>query len=124
MTEWGRRQNHSRKRTAKAWELRLQEQAQAQQQKYFSRRRRKRTAKAWELQLQEQRPVFVVLQMLPREQKTVEVWELQMREPSALDRGAAKLQRRAAFGARTARVKSMSCCDTNMTSKGNGAEEE
>ena len=46
------------------------------------------------------------------------------REPRALDRGAAKLQRRAAFGAQTARVKSVSCCDSNMTSKGNGAEGE
>ena len=84
----------------------------------------KRTAKAWELQLQEQRPVYAALPTLPREQRKVEVWELQMREPGALDRGAAKLQRRAAFGAQTARVKSVSCCDTNMTSKGNCAEGE
>jgi hypothetical protein len=95
MTE-GRRQNHSGKRSAKAWKLRLQE----------------------------QRPVFAALQMLPRGKRIVEVWELQMREPRALDRGAAKLQRRAAFGARTARVKSVSCCDTNMTSKGDCAERE
>ena len=84
----------------------------------------KRTAKAWELQLQEQRPVYAALPTLPREQRKVEVWELQMREPGALDRGAAKLQRRAAFGAQTARVKSVSCCDTNMTSKGDCAEGE
>ena len=96
MTEGRRRQNHSGKRTAKAWEL----------------------------QLQEQRPVYAALPTLPREQRKVEVWELQMREPGALDRGAAKLQRRAAFGARTARVKSVSCCDTNMTSKGDCAEGE
>ena len=75
---------------------------------------------AWELQLHEQRPVFAVLQTLPREQRKVEVWELQMREQGALDWGAAKLQLRAEFGARTAKVKSVSCCDTNMTSKGYG----
>ena len=98
MTERRRRQNHSGKRTAKAWELQEQE--------------------------QEQRPVYAALPTLPREQRKVEVWELQMREPGALDRGAAKLQRRAAFGARTARVISVSCCDSNMTSKGNGAEGE
>ncbi len=96
MTEGRRRQNHSGKRSAKAWEL----------------------------QLQEQRPVYAALPTLPREQRKVEVWELQMREPGALDRGAAKLQRWAAFGAQTARVKSVSCCDTNMTSKGNCAEGE
>ena len=81
----------------------------------------KRTAKAWELRQQEQRPAFGALPTLPREQRKVELWELWMRQPRALDRDAAKLQRRAAFGARTAKVKSVSCCDTNMTSKGYGA---
>ena len=84
----------------------------------------KRRAKAWELQLQEQRPVYAALPTLPREQRKVDVWELQMLEPGALDRGAAKLQRRAAFGARTARVISVSCCDINKTSKGIGVEGE
>ena len=84
----------------------------------------KRRAKAWELQLQEQRPVFAALPTLPRDQRKVELWELRMREPRALDRGAAILQRRAAFGARTARVKSVSCCDSNKPSKGDCAEGE
>ena len=84
----------------------------------------KRTAKAWELRLQEQQPLLAALPTLPREQRKVELWELRMRQSRALDRGAAKLQRRAAFGARTARVISVSCCDINKTSKGICAEGE
>ena len=68
--------------------------------------------------------MYAALPMLPRELRKVEVWELQLREPREQDRGAAKLQRQGAFGARTARVKSVSCCDITMTSEGNGLKGE